>query len=486
MDYTYKTQPYEHQRVVFELSRDRETYALFMEMGTGKTKVIIDTAAWLYQQDKIGCVIVMAPNGICHNWGREVGIHCPTNIDFSVHLWSDLRKRTIEARRIIDNLCQGLKYASLKFIIINIEAMSTNGPDKFVEDLCKNSRPMMVIDESTTIKSPSAKRTKKVISFGRECRYKRIMTGTPMCNGPMDIFSQFKFLDPNILGFGSFYTYRARYALLETKYFGPGRSFTVIRGYQRIDELMGIIKPHSTHILKSECLDLPDKIFERRDIELMDRQKRAYLDVLNEAIVWMNEETYITIDNALTKLVKLHQITSGWLKYDDGTIEDLGSNKINELLDILEDNPGKAIIWAHYRGDIGKICQALGEKFGKDSFVAYFGDISATARVDAVKRFQEETSPVRFFVGNPQTGGFGLTLTVASTVIYYSNSFNLEHRLQSEDRAHRIGQKNNVTYVDLVCRGTVDEQVYDALRFKQNLVTSALDVLRELANVDNL
>jgi SNF2 family DNA or RNA helicase len=226
-------------------------------------------------------------------------------------------------------------------------------------------------------------------------------------------------------------------------------------------------------VTKDECLDLPDKVFIRRDIELTDEQAKAYSQMKLMALTLIDGNLMST-KNALTQLMRLHQIVCGHVKYDDGTEVDLPSNRIKELLATIEECDGKIIIWANYRRDIENIKKALAVEYGLTTVATYYGDTEAEDRQAIVEKFQDPDSGLRFFVGNPRTGGYGLTLTEAKTVIYYSNSFDLEVRLQSEDRAHRIGQTKSVTYIDFISPNTVDEHIVKALRNKINIASQVL------------
>jgi len=181
-----------------------------------------------------------------------------------------------------------------------------------------------------------------------------------------------------------------------------------------------------------------------------------------------------TAPHVLTQLMRLHQITCGHLKNDDGSITEVKSNRIKALLEVLDEVEGKVIIWANYVYDIKQIVNTISDEYGEDSIVQYYGAVDSEKRQENIKKFQDPNSPVRFFIGNPQTGGYGITLTAANNVIYYSNGYDLEKRLQSEDRAHRIGQKKSVTYVDLIAPKTVDEKIRKALRKKINIATQVM------------
>jgi SNF2 family DNA or RNA helicase len=325
---------------------------------------------------------------------------------------------------------------------------------------------MMVVDESTTIKNPRAARTKSLIKTARKAKYRRILTGEPVTRSPLDLYSQCQFLDPALLGFSSYYSFRSRYAIMMDMQAGP-RSFKKIVGFQRLEELSDLIKKFSYRVKKDDCLDLPEKIYQYRYVDLTPEQAKIYNDLTSVAFS-LFENNLVSVDNVLTQILRLHQIVCGHFRSDDGELVSLPTNRVKELMSVLEEAPDKVIIWANYVADIQQISKSLSEKYGKESFVTYYGGTNDEDRQTAISRFQEDPT-CRFFVGNPQTGGMGITLTSANTVVYFSNSYNLEHRLQSEDRAHRIGQKNNVVYVDLVCPKTIDAKIVKALRDKKEI-----------------
>ena len=293
-----------------------------------------------------------------------------------------------------------------------------------------------------------------------------------MTKSPLDLYTQCFFLDPDLLDFSSYYTFKNRYAIMVDRNVGT-HSFKHVMGYQRLDELNGKLNDFSYRVLKEDCLDLPEKVYMKRMITLTPEQKRMYGEMKKFALSEL-EGKKITATSVLAQLVRLHQITCGHLTLDDGDIRTLKNNRIKELLDILEEMDGKIIIWAVYRHDIKEITNVLSERYGKNAVESFFGDTLDRDRQDIIDRFQDRESDLRFFVGNPKTGGYGLTLTASHTVIYYSNSYDLETRLQSEDRAHRISQDKKVTYIDLITEGTVDELIVKNLRGKINLATKIM------------
>jgi SNF2 family DNA or RNA helicase len=250
-------------------------------------------------------------------------------------------------------------------------------------------------------------------------------------------------------------------------------SFKLVTGYVRLDELNGKLNNFSYRVLKKDCLDLPDKVYMKRFVAMTPEQTKLYEEMKKHALAEL-EGKMITAASGLAQMVRLHQITCGHMATDDGEVTQIKNNRIDELLNILEETDGKVIIWAIYRHDIKKIEETLAERYGKDSVQSFYGDTKDTERQLIVDRFMDIKDNLRFFVGNPKTGGYGLTLTSSHTVVYYSNSYDLETRLQSEDRAHRIGQKEKVTYVDLISEKTIDEFIVKNLRAKINLATKVL------------
>ena len=463
--YKFKTKPYKHQIDALEKCWDKEAFAIFAEMGTGKTKIALDNACMLYNQGKIDRLLVIAPKGVYMNWmDQEIPIHVPDYIEKRVVIWrqSESQKYMSELRSMMNNDFE------LKIMIMNVEAFSTKKGYKFAK-LFLIGRSMMIIDESTTIKNPKAKRTKSILSLANETKYRRILTGSPVTRSPMDLWAQMDFLDPEILGQSSYYAFRTRYAVvIEATAAGGTHRYQKIVKFKNLKELGDSISSHSYRILKKQCLDLPDKIYTKRFVELTKEQTKAYSQMRENAISIIGKSS-TTAMNVLTQLIRLHQIICGHMKTDTNEIIDINNNRLSQLMQILDETSGKAIIWANYVHDIHSIEKAIKKEYGDDSYCTYYGGTKQEDRQRCVNEFQDPLSPIRFFIGNTQTGGYGLTLTQASTVIYYSNNYDLEKRIQSEDRAHRIGQENKVLYIDLVAKGTVDEKIIRSLRSKVNI-----------------
>ena len=468
MNYKFKTKPYAHQRTALEKPWNKETYAYFMEMGTGKTKVLIDNLAMLYDKGKVNGALIIAPKGVVGTWyNQELPTHLPDHIDNMTILWqSHITKKQQEKLNTLFETGE-----KLHILVMNVEAFSTDKGMKFAEKFLSCHNTLMAIDESTTIKNPKAKRTKNIISLANKTKYRRVMTGSPVTKNPLDLFSQCYFLDPFHLNHESYYSFRMRYAIMKTANIS-GRKIELVAGFKNLGELSDKLKPFSYRVLKEDCLDLPDKIYMKRNIKLSNEQHKVYDQMKKEALAVLNGKKVTTV-NALTQLMRLHQITCGHFTSDDGATQSLPNNRITELMNVLEETEGKAIIWAHYQYDITEIIKNVIKVHGPGSIVDYYGLTPQDERQSNIKKFQDDPK-CRFIVGTPSTGGYGITLTAANTVIYYSNGYDLEKRLQSEDRAHRIGQQKSVTYVDLICDETVDEKIVKALRKKINIASEVL------------
>jgi SNF2 family DNA or RNA helicase len=439
-----------------------------MEMGTGKTKVLIDNLAMLYDKGKVDAALIIAPKGVVKTWyEQEIPTHLPNHIENVMILWqANITKKQQEK---LDSLFENS--SDLHILIMNVEALSTDKGVKFASKFLNSHKTLMAIDESTTIKNPSAKRTKNIIALGKQAKYRRIMTGSPITKNPLDLYSQCEFLDPYLLDFTSYYAFRNRYAEMKTMHL-HGRSIQVVSEFKNLDELSDTVKTFSDRVLKEDCLDLPPKNWIKRHILLTADQRKIYEQMKKAAMAVLNGKVTTTM-TVLTQLMRLHQITCGHFTADDGTTQLIDNNRTKELMNILEETEGKAIIWANYQRDVTQIINNIVKEYGPGSVVDYFGLTPQEERQDNIRKFQND-SKCRFIVGTPQTGGYGITLTQANTVIYFSNGYDLEKRLQSEDRAHRIGQKKNVTYIDLIAEDTVDEKIVEALRKKINIASEVL------------
>ena len=470
--------PFAHQTEVLEHSKDFEAYALFWEQGTGKTKPTLDNAAYLAKKGEIDALLVLAPNEVPRNWvDDEIPKHLGRNIAAATYVSS--KAGTIKHRKMLHDTMA----APFCVVTMGYDAFMTIKGTKFAQLFFKKRKVMMVLDESHAIKSPGAKRTKRIIAAGKHAKYRRILTGTPIANSPFDIYSPVRFLEPTFWkerGFGFFSEFKHYFGIFRqgvNKQQGKERTYEYVVGYKNLEELKEMIAPISSRVLKDDVLDLPPKLYSKRYFELSKEQQRVYKELRDEALTFLSTGDLVAAPLAIVRLLRLHQVTCNYLPHEEGepliAIND--TNPRLECLRILLEEVGttQAIIWARFREDINQIIGLL-----KDKAVRYDGQTSSDDRAKAKSAFQ--SGDVQFFVGNPAAAGTGLTLHAARTVIYYNNSFRLVERLQSEDRAHRIGQEHPVNYVDIMAQGTIDTYIVRALRNKVNIAAAITgDELKE-------
>lgn len=491
----FKTKPYRHQLECLNRFGRSEYFALLADMGTGKTFIIINNIADLWSCGELDSVLVFAPNGVHTNWtDREIPKHMPDWVRSEACSWSSTMNK--KEKVIFERVVSGNAEGSLRIFTMNWEALGTKRAFDAAEKFCKTAGALMIVcDESHNVKNPSAARTKALMKLRKHSKWRRIMSGTPIANAPFDAFSQFSFLDDHILRTTSYFAFKAEYAdmipqesrmmqnLMRAK--GLRRAPQIVsRGvdgrprYKNLEKLNSLIAPHSFRVLKKDCLDLPEKIYKTVLFDLTNEQRAIYDRVQEEGRLMLNGED--TPINRLTVLGKLSQITSGYYLHPDAQspvrIEG-GTPKMELLIDrvneIVSEQDRKVIIWARYHVEISDIVQALkANGFTDEHVVQYHGGIGKAERSEAIDRF--ERGEARIFVGQQQAGGTGITLVAASFVIYFSNTFSLTDRLQSEDRAHRIGQTEAVTYINLVAKGTVDVAISSALEAKKNIAEITL------------
>ena len=480
--FEFKTKPFDHQDKLFEQTRDLPIYGIFWEMGLGKTKMALDTTAWLWHEGKIDALLVLTYNGVHLNWvSKEVPEHLPDNCNAKAIAWDSTRYSSGN-KAYAKALEEVVSHDGLQVLAINFEAFAYDKAFNYAMSFLKGRKVLVIIDESHGIKDPKAKRTKKILKLRQHSQFRRVMTGTPIGNSPLDLYTQMAFLDPEILGFKSYYAFQARFAVMQPLRgvtSRAGRQVEIVVGYRDIDKLKGMIEPVSDRKTKAECLDLPPKIPLRHPFVITDEQRRLYTELVEETVTEF-EGGRISTQMALTRMLRLHQITCGFIVHDDADAASAGSEIVGvpicktqhprmvALMDVLDQVQGKAIIWSTYRYSLHEIYNAITKKYGEGSAVGYSGVTPQQDRPGIVKRFQEDLK-CRFFIGQPKAGGTGITLTAANDVIYYSNDYSLITRLQSEDRAHRIGQEHAVTYTDLEAVNTIDSAIIDALKEKVSI-----------------
>lgn len=471
MTYVPALPDWAHQTKARSAARRKPYFAYLMEMGTGKTKTAIDEMLELYEDGLIDVAVVMAPKGVYKNWVRtELPTHVPDRLEQEVFVgvWEPGGGR-VANKEALQQLLSPLP--GLRLLVINTESMSSGDRAyryllSFLES--RKTGCYWVLDESTFIKNPEASRTKSVIQLSQMADYRRIMSGLPVPRGPLDMWSQAEFLRPGLLG-NSYYAFRARYAVLKNQSLGS-RTVKVVVGYQNIEELKSRIEPWSFRVTKEECLDLPAKVYTTREVELTDEQVRLYAEMRDFALAELaNGEGTVSSQSVIVRMLRLQQMLCGHVQNDDGDVRDVQSNRLDTLMEVCGEVDGKVIIWTRFQRDRAAIAAALAEEYGWQAVAQFHGE-NVDSRQGESERFQN-VPQCRFMVAT-YAGGHGNTWTAATTVVYYSNDFDLEKRAQSEDRAHRGGQTKRVTYVDLVAKNTVDEKILRALRDKINVASA--------------
>lgn len=498
MIYVPKTVPRAHQKKALELTRGKRLFAYLCEMGTGKTKMVLDEWGERVEEGRVDDLLIVAPAGSYLNWIIDKAEEFPSEV--SKHLSSELYRRVRTAAWVSGAGVLARKRLSLflglsgarggpvplgprpRIFAMNIEALSSAAGAR---EACRaflsapNRRSMMIVDESTAIRNDRAIRTQEVMKLSSMANLRRILTGMVSPRSPLDLFSQFAFLDWRILGHESIFTFKHRYCVLEEMRVFAGldkkgkpkfRKFDTIVGYKRLPELQEKIAPYSYRVLKKDCLDIPDKIYmPPREVELTEKQKQVYNDLVLFSTAELEKKVHVTTNMVITKLLRLHQVVCGHSVDDDGNEHDVPSNRIAALMEVIEEHSGKVIIWVNYRREIDKIVEALEKEYGKGSVAQFHGGNRGTRARDEGAFLSDPSC--RFMVATQSAGGRGNTWVNASLVVYFSNNYDLELRMQSEDRSHRDGLRHPVTYVDLVAPGTVDEKILKVLRKKLNMTT---------------
>jgi len=476
-------------------------FALHMEMGTGKTWVFLAHAERLFKAGKIDGMLIIAPRGVHTNWAlREIPQHLET--PSTVRVWrtgagkreklytAEVLEQEKKAKRAARDVLK--KDGKLRILAMNIDAIGTKDGFDLAKKFCQTFKVMIVIDESTRIKNEGTLRHDRAMALGRYVNHRYEGTGLPITNKPNDLFGQFEWMYSGLLGTTSYRAFVAEYSVL----LDPATDWALknmieknprmrfaqivkkddITGkpmYRNLDKLNELLAPHAYRVLKKECTDLPDKVFKQIYFELTPKQRAVY-KTMEEDLRFELEDGTIQGVARLNVVSKLQQITSGFVLLKDGTTVLLGERdnpRLKALKELMEDFEGKkVIIWAWFKEEI-KAIAALMKELGRAP-VQYHGGVSDKDREAAIDEFQKGKADT--FIGNQASGGIGITLTAASETIYYSNNFNLEHRAQSEDRNHRTGQKNQVTYYDLIAEDTIDDTISLALQTKTDLVAAAL------------
>lgn len=439
----------------------RESFAYLWEMGLGKSCVTCANVGRLWTADAIDAVLIVAPNGVHEQWAEEqLPEHLSKSIKVDVQVWG--RKGFKIAR----------KPGRLHIMTINIEAIRSERGSKAVgEFLNTHHNIYCTIDESHRIKTFGVQQTKAAIAIGKRCKFRRILTGTPMAKNVEDFFAQFYFLDPAIIGLQYLTAFRNRYCIM------GGFEGRQVVGHKNLEDLYKRIEPHSSRLTKEEVLDLPPKHYVVHEYAMSDKTSRHYKELKRDFMTLLDSGEIASVANAASGLVRLQQIVCGYLPTEEG-LEEISGERIAALLEVIEQRSGPTVIWCRFREDVRRVSEALAKEYGAKQIVTYFGGTKKSDRKDNVKAFL--SGKARFFVGNAAAGGTGLNLQgKCETTVYYSNDFSALSRWQSEDRVHRIGMKGGMTYIDIVARGTLDRHILTNLRRKKDLSRLTLDEIRK-------
>jgi len=469
-DFPFKTKPFDHQREEFEISLRMPSRCLFWEMGTGKSKPVIDQAAALYMAGEIDAALVLAPNGVHQNWILdELPTHMIDEVETPTFIWESKRRKT---KIFAEEYAAFNNSPGLPWLAVTYDAIMTDDCAKNVRKYLDSQRVFYIADETTFIKTPGAKRTKRVIASGRHAAFTRVLNGTPVSDSPFHAYSQVRFSDPNFwkrrFGLGSYTEFKSYFGIWETFKRRDGHQYPQLIRYRNLDQLHDALDEVGSRVLKDDVLDLPPKVYNKIYYQLSPAQKKLYEELKTDFVAWFGDGSSVTAELAIVRMTRMQQICSGYLPADDE--KDLRLicpelPRIKLLMETLETVPRQALIWARYDIDIDTIAQAL--KQAKIPFVTYDGRTSSANRQKAKVDFQ--AGRAKIFLGKSSAAGRGLTLTAADTVIFYNNTFVLDDRLQAEDRAHRITQENKVNYIDLVAAGSVDEHILKILREKRDV-----------------
>ena len=470
-NFTFTTKPRDYQLAVFEQTKDLPFYAIFWDMGLGKSKLVLDTACYLHGKHEITTLVVIAPKGGYAGWHyEEAPLHLPRNSYKSMLYRSGMG---VKASKEMQDFTR-LRTPLLKILCINVEALSSASGERFILDFCRHNLDcLVVVDESTCIKNPKAKRSKVAYRLKGASKYRRILSGTPMDNSPLDMYGQAEFLASGMLGSNSYLAFERDYAVTIQRQTSSGQRYHQLVGYRDLDRLKEHVAQFASRLTKDECLDLPEKVYVTRDVELTPEQSRAYNNLRDIGLALLDDGSLVTQQAAANLLARLRRIVYGHLVTDTKELMDIKHNRIDVLRDTLEEiGWQKTIVWCAFRRDIENIAKAF-----PDKVVTYYGETKD--RQGAVEAFRNDENR-RLFVSN-EVGAKALNLaSICSHELFYSHWLDTEARTQAEDRIYRIGQTKTTTVVEMLSRGTVDEKICLAHRNKRALAGDLLSELRAL------
>jgi SNF2 family DNA or RNA helicase len=484
-EYVPTIPPWPWQREAVARARNRDGYGFLMDMRTGKTKTVLDEFGEFFMRNLVDQLLVIAPGGVYRTWETAIEEHVGEPLREHVWVLPWVSGKTGSGKGALRELdaFRKNKNERIRILLVNVEALSTVKPARdLVLDFVASGRTYGVVDESPCIKTPTSKRTKFVVySVGPQCAVRRILTGLPATRSPLDVFCQFEFLRRGCLGFKTHHEFSNRYAIKERQIiFQGGRriQFDKIIGFRRQDELADLVARHSYRVRIEDCYDLPEKIYETREVELTDEQDRVYGELLRYATSELSADVHVSAPIAMVRIGKLHQLLCGHVLDEDGTRREVPTRRVEALLDLLDewdDGKRKAIIWVSYDHDVHAVVESLRKRYGEWNVSRFWGGNRETRELE--EETFKTTPTCRFMVATAAAGGRGRTWTDADLTVYYSNTWDLDHREQSERRVQGVGKDRGILYVDLVARRrngepTVDERILHALRKKIDLASA--------------
>lgn len=458
LKYKFKTKPYRYQLRALKKINDLDGIAgLFMEMGTGKTKIAIDWAGIGYHNTNINRVLVICPVSVMGVWKRQIKLHLPFFARVRL-LQGSSQERAAVIRWMIKS-----PQPTQDWIIINYEGIWRGDGRNKIEDILERWAPDLVIcDEAHRLKSNGAKQSKAAARIGRHARQRLILTGTPITKSPLDVFGEFRFLDDQIFG-SNWYRFKNHYGVW------GGYGHYQLRGYKHLKELITAVRDNTFRIKKAQAIDLPEKVSVTVPVEMGQKATQYYRQMAKQMIIEI-EETHATAAIVLVKILRLSQITSGFITDINGDIRIFDDGKLRACLDLLEDilSAGqKVVIFVRFRKDIERLQEAIVNKFTLAPLILS-GSVPMSKRDGIVERFHEDKTS-KIFIAQIQAGSLGIDLTPASVAIFYSLDYAYANYVQAQDRLHRIGQTSKVTYYHLVVPRSIDTLTLSILKEKGNI-----------------
>jgi len=440
---------YAHQLEGARLLVENPRYALFWEMGCGKTGTVLSAIKYLHQRGEASRVLVVCPLSIINPaWRKDAGLFAP---ELTVAGWHDKLPRWSKAPR----------FGEANINIINFESFRKIAEDKSVWD-------MLVVDESSKMKDPRSKISKALRAFAHRVRRVVLLSGTPAPNDPLEYWAQIYAIDPEVLG-SSYYAFRHHYGKAKRIYLGSRYVDQYSADPKKVPAMLERIATVSHTLRKADCMDLPDKVDEIIEIDLSTDERKAY-ETMQRDLILRFDDGDATADNVLAEAMKLRQIANGWCYDTQHKPKIIGRSKINALIDVLDQINSQAVIWIEFREDADRIKHLLGERA-----CCLVGGMSEQGRAEAIEAFT--SGKCRYLVAHPQSAGHGLTFVNAHYAIFYGLGYSFEQHQQARDRIHRIGQRSKCTYLYLLSKGTVEEDILDVVRGKRSLHEMAMEFL---------